>query len=61
MSETIEQYHANPAISHSKLECYRRRPALYFKKYVARSGVWRAIQSTMQTALFRSGLAPAQL
>jgi hypothetical protein len=26
-AETIEAYHANPAISHSKLECYRRRPA----------------------------------
>ena len=37
MSETIEQYHANAAISHSKLECYRRRPALYYKKYVAKT------------------------
>ena len=37
MSESIEQYHANPAISHSKLECYRRRPALYYKKYVAQT------------------------
>jgi len=36
-AETIEQYHANPAISHSKLECYRRRPALYYKKYVAKT------------------------
>ena len=36
-AEPIEAYHANPAISHSKLECYRRRPALYWKKYVTKS------------------------
>ena len=37
MNESIEYYHANAAISHSKLECYRRRPALYFKKYIAKT------------------------
>lgn len=36
-TEPIEQYHSNPAISHSKLECFRRRPALFFKKYVAKT------------------------
>jgi exodeoxyribonuclease VIII len=52
MSETIEQYHANPAISHSKLECYRRRPALYFKKYVART-----LPPPEETGAFRLGSA----
>lgn len=36
-NESIEAYHSNPAISHSKLECYRRRPALYYKKHVAKN------------------------
>ena len=27
-------YHANPAVSHSKLETFRRRPALYYKRYI---------------------------
>ena len=52
MSETIEQYHANPAISHSKLECYRRRPALYFKKYVAKT-----LPPPEESAAFRLGSA----
>ncbi len=34
--EPNEVYHANPAISHSKLETFRRRAALYYKKYVTR-------------------------
>jgi hypothetical protein len=29
-------YHANSAISHSKLEAFRRRPALYYRKYVTK-------------------------
>jgi len=37
MNESIQDYHANSAISHSKLECYRRRPALYYKKYIAKT------------------------
>ena len=52
MNETIEQYHANPAISHSKLECYRRRPALYFKKYVAKT-----LPPPEDTSAFRLGSA----
>ena len=52
MSETIEQYHANPAISHSKLECYRRRPALYFKKYVA-----KILPQPEESGAFRLGSA----
>lgn len=30
------EYHANPAVSHSKLETFRRRPALYYKRYITR-------------------------
>jgi hypothetical protein len=52
MNETIEQYHANPAISHSKLECYRRRPALYYKKYVAKT-----LPPPEDTSAFRLGSA----
>ena len=33
--ETNEVYHSNPAVSHSKLETFRRRPALYYKRYIA--------------------------
>lgn len=51
-AETIEQYHANPAISHSKLECYRRRPALYFKKYVAKT-----LPQPEESGAFRLGSA----
>ena len=32
--EPSEVYHATDAISHSKLEVFRRRPALYHRKYV---------------------------
>jgi hypothetical protein len=52
MIESIEQYHANPAISHSKLECYRRRPALYYKKYVAKT-----LAPPEDTGAFRLGSA----
>jgi hypothetical protein len=34
ISESNADYHANRAISHSKLECYRRRPALFYKRFV---------------------------
>lgn len=36
-TESIHDYHANAALSHSKLETFRRRPALFFKKYIAKS------------------------
>jgi exodeoxyribonuclease VIII len=36
-TETINDYHANAALSHSKLETFRRRPALFYKKYVEKS------------------------
>jgi len=51
-AETIEAYHANAAISHSKLECYRRRPALYYKKYVAKT-----LAPPEETGAFRLGSA----
>lgn len=51
-SESIEAYHANDAISHSKLECYRRRPALYWKKYVAKT-----LPKSEETSAFRLGSA----
>jgi len=35
--ETNEQYHANEAISHSKLELFRRRPISYFRRFVAKT------------------------
>jgi len=34
--ETNAEYHGNAAISHSKLETFRRRPALYYRKYVTK-------------------------
>lgn len=34
--EDNSAYHANPAVSHSKLEAFRRRPALYYRKYVTK-------------------------
>ena len=52
MSESIAEYHANPAISHSKLECYRRRPALYYKKYVAQT-----LPQPEESGAFRLGSA----
>jgi hypothetical protein len=35
--ETNEQYHANDAISHSKLELFRRRPISYYRRFVAKT------------------------
>jgi exodeoxyribonuclease VIII len=51
-TEPIEQYHANAAISHSKLECFRRRPALFFKKYIAKS-----LPQSEESNAFRLGSA----
>ena len=52
MSESNAEYHANAAISHSKLECYRRRPALYYKKYVAQT-----LPQPEESGAFRLGSA----
>lgn len=51
-TESITDYHANAAISHSKLECYRRRPALFYKKYVAKT-----LPQSEETNAFRLGSA----
>jgi hypothetical protein len=50
--ETSEQYHANPAVSHSKLEVYRRRPRLYQMRYITKE-----VPPPEQTAAFRIGSA----
>ena len=52
IQESGADYHANPAISHSKLECFRRRPALYHKKYIAKT-----IEAEEPSAAFRVGSA----
>lgn len=36
-AETSKEYHANSAISHSKLEVFRKRPKLFFKRFIERS------------------------
>lgn len=50
--ESNATYHANEAISHSKAETFRRRPALFFKKYVSKE-----IVAPVPTAAFRFGSA----
>ena len=35
--ETNEQYHSNDAISHSKLELFRRRPISYYRRFVGKT------------------------
>ena len=40
--EPIADYHGSDAVSHSKLEVYRRRPELYRRMYVEKS-VQRAL------------------
>ena len=52
IQESGADYHANPAISHSKLECFRRRPALYYKKYIAKT-----IEREEPSTAFRVGSA----
>jgi len=52
IQESGAEYHANPAISHSKLECFRRRPALYHKKYIAKT-----IERDEPSTAFRVGSA----
>ena len=50
--EPSHVYHANAAISHSKLETFRRRPALYYRKYVTKT-----IPPDEATTAFRLGSA----
>ena len=50
--ETNSQYHSNAAISHSKLEIFRKRPRLYQMRYVTKE-----LPSPEPTAAFRIGSA----
>lgn len=50
--ETNETYHANSAISHSKLETFRRRPALYYRKHIL-----KVIGAEIPSGAFRMGSA----
>lgn len=52
IAETIEAYHANPAISHSKLELFRRRPIMYYKRHVEKT-----LKRDEPSAAFRVGSA----
>lgn len=36
-TESNEVYHANTAISHSKLELFRRRPISYYRRFIAKT------------------------
>jgi len=50
--ETNQAYHANEAVSHSKLEVFRRRPRLYQMRYVTRE-----LPAPEPTAALRLGSA----
>ena len=50
--ETNEQYHANDAISHSKLELFRRRPISYYRRFIAKT-----VARPETTEAFRIGSA----
>jgi exodeoxyribonuclease VIII len=50
--ETNEVYHANEAISHSKLELFRRRPISYYRRFVAKT-----VARPEPTEAFRLGSA----
>jgi exodeoxyribonuclease VIII len=50
--ETNEQYHSNDAISHSKLELFRRRPISYYRRFVAKT-----VARPEATEAFRLGSA----
>jgi exodeoxyribonuclease VIII len=52
IAESNQQYHANSAISHSKLEVFRRRPQLYYRRYIAKT-----ITQEPATAALRLGSA----
>ena len=52
ISESNEVYHANEAISHSKLELFRRRPISYYRRFVAKT-----VARPEPTEAFRLGSA----
>lgn len=50
--ESNETYHANSAISHSKLELFRRRPISYYRRFIAKT-----VARPEPTEAFRIGSA----
>jgi exodeoxyribonuclease VIII len=50
--ETNEQYHSNEAISHSKLELFRRRPVSYYRRFIGKT-----VERPEATEAFRIGSA----
>jgi hypothetical protein len=52
ISESNEVYHANEAISHSKLELFRRRPISYYRRFIAKT-----VARPEPTEAFRLGSA----
>ena len=52
ISESNEVYHAHSAISHSKLELFRRRPISYYRRFVAKT-----VARPEPTEAFRLGSA----
>jgi len=50
--ETNEVYHSNDAISHSKLELFRRRPISYYRRFIAKT-----VARPEPTEAFRLGSA----
>ena len=64
--ETNAAYHGNAAISHSKLETFRRRPALYYKRYITREitpeepGAAFRLGSAVHCSVLEPGEMPAR-
>ena len=52
ITESIDAYHAHEAISHSKLELFRRRPISYYRRFIART-----VARPEATEAFRIGSA----
>ena len=52
ITESNETYHANDAVSHSKLELFRRRPISYYRRFIART-----VARPEATEAFRIGSA----
>ena len=52
ITEPNEVYHANSAISHSKLELFRRRPISYYRRFISKT-----VERPEATEAFRIGSA----
>ena len=52
ITESSEVYHSNTAVSHSKLELFRRRPISYFRRFIAKT-----VARPETTEAFRIGSA----